>query len=77
VRHAREQSWYARTSYGIAVLHYDEVSRLIKDPCLGGGLRNWPAANEVSGRWAQCWTSVIARHEDADHARLRRLLNQL
>jgi hypothetical protein len=28
VRRAREAGWYARTSYGLAVLRYDQVSRL-------------------------------------------------
>jgi cytochrome P450 len=74
VQAAREQSWYARTNYGIAVLRYDEVSRLIKDPRLRGGLRNWPAANGVAGPWAEWWTSAIGSHEGADHDRLRRLL---
>ena len=30
VKQAREQSWYARTPYGLAILRYDEVSRLRK-----------------------------------------------
>jgi hypothetical protein len=27
VRRAREDGWYARTSYGLAVLRYDQVAR--------------------------------------------------
>jgi hypothetical protein len=27
---AREESWYVRTNYGLAVLRYDEVSTLLK-----------------------------------------------
>jgi cytochrome P450 len=74
VRAARERSWYAKTNLGIAVLRYDEMSRLIKDPRLRGGLRNWPAANGVAGPWAEWWTSAIGSHEGADHERLRELL---
>ena len=29
VRAAREQSWYARTPYGLAVLRYEEMSKLL------------------------------------------------
>ena len=74
VRAAREQSWFARTDYGIAVLRYDEVNRLIKDPRVRGGGRNWPAQNGVAGPWAQWWTHTIGSNEGADHDRLRRLM---
>ena len=39
VRQAREAGWYARTSYGLAVLRYDQVSRLIRHPALRQGSR--------------------------------------
>jgi len=55
VRAAREQSWYARTNYGIAVLRYDEVNRLMKDRRGRQGSRQWPALNDVTGPWAQWW----------------------
>jgi cytochrome P450 len=75
VRSAREQGWYARTNYGIAVLRYDEVSRLIKDRRLRQGSRQWPALNGVSGPWATWWTNALLNLEGDDHRRLRRLLN--
>ncbi len=75
VRAAREQGWYARTNYGIAVLRYDEVSRLIKDRRLRQGSRNWPALNGVAGPWAEWWTQALLNLEGEDHRRLRRLLN--
>jgi cytochrome P450 len=74
VRAARERSWYARTATGIAVLRYEEATRLIKDPRLRSGIRNWPAQVGISGPWAAWWTSTIGSHEGADHERLRRLL---
>ena len=73
-RAAREQSWFARTDHGIAVLRYDEVSRLIKDPRLRGGLRNLPAQKGVTGPWAEWWTHSIGATEGEDHDRLRRLM---
>ncbi len=74
VRAAREQSWYARTDTGFAVLRYDEAARLIKDPRLRSGIRNWPAQVGISGPWATWWMSTIGCHEGADHERLRRLM---
>jgi cytochrome P450 len=71
---AREQSWYARTDTGLAVLRYDEAARLIKDPHLRSGIRNWPAQVGITGPWATWWTSTIGCHEGADHERLRRLM---
>ena len=75
VRAAREQGWYAETNYGIAVLRYDEVSRLIKDRRLRQGSRKWPALNGVCGPWAEWWLKALLNLEGTDHRRLRRLLN--
>ncbi len=75
VREAREQSWYARTPYGIAVLRYEPVSRLIKDRRLVQGSAAWPAHNDVTGPWADWWMRCILNREGDDHARLRRLMN--
>jgi cytochrome P450 len=75
VRAAREQSWYARTNYGIAVLRYDEVNRLMKDRRGRQGSRQWPALNDVTGPWAQWWLKGLLNLEGPDHVRLRRLLH--
>lgn len=75
VREARERSWYARTPYGIAVLRYEPVSRLIKDRRLVQGSAAWPAHNGVTGPWADWWMRCILNREGDDHARLRRLMN--
>lgn len=48
VHEAREQSWYARTPYGIAVLRYDEMNRLVKHPKLRQGSVAWPAHNGIT-----------------------------
>ncbi len=39
VMDAREQSWFARTPYGIAVLRYDEVAKFMRDQRLRQGSR--------------------------------------
>ena len=76
VHAARERSWYATTPYGIAVLGYDEMSRLIKHPKLRQGSVAWPAHNGVTeGPFAQWWASWILNKEGAEHHRLRRLMN--
>jgi cytochrome P450 len=76
VHAARERSWYATTNYGIAVLRYDEVSRLLKHPKLRQGSVQWPAHNGVTeGPFAQWWASWILNKEGEEHHRLRRLMN--
>jgi cytochrome P450 len=76
VHAARESSWYAKTPYGIAVLRYDEMSRLLKHPKLRQGSVAWPAHNGVTdGPFAHWWASWILNKEGAEHHRLRRLMN--
>ncbi len=72
---AREESWYARTNYGLAVLRYDEVSQLLKDRRLKQGSAAWPAHHGVGGPFADWWSQALLNLEGEDHARLRRLLN--
>jgi cytochrome P450 len=76
VHEAREQSWYATTPYGIAVLRYEQVNRLIKHPKLRQGSAAWPAHNGVTeGPFAQWFASWILNKEGEEHHRLRRLMN--
>jgi len=73
---ARERSWYARTNYGLAVLRYDEMSRLLKHPKLRQGSAAWPAHNGVTeGPFADWWASWVLNKEGDEHHRLRRLMN--
>jgi cytochrome P450 len=74
LRAAQEQSWYARTNYGLAVLRYDEVGRLLRDRRLRQGSHKWPALNGVSGPWADWWCKAVLNLEGGDHRRLRRLV---
>src|SRR5262249_31760651 len=76
VHRAREECWYARTSYGLAVLRHDQASRLIRHP----GLRQARSAGAArhgitSGPLADWWAGWVLNKEGADHRRLRKLLN--
>src|SRR4029077_8823918 len=75
VRQARERSWYARTPYGIAVLRYEDVGKLLRDPRLRQGSYAWPAHNDVGGKFADWWLRILLNRVSDDHARLRRLAN--
>ncbi|MDC8804074.1 cytochrome P450 [Halomonas pacifica] len=75
VEQAREQSWYARTPYGIAVLRYDEVNTLVRDRRLRQGSYAWPSHNNAHGSFSDWWMRMLLSKEGADHSRLRRLAN--
>jgi len=76
VREAREASWYARTSYGIAVLRHSQASQLISHPGLRQGSFAWPAHHGIaSGPFADWWANWVLNKEGADHRRLRKLVN--
>jgi cytochrome P450 len=76
VRQARKAGWYARTSYGLAVLRYDQVSRLIRHPALRQGSRLWPAHHGItSGPFADWWSGWVLNLEGEAHHRMRRLLS--
>ncbi|GGK82411.1 cytochrome P450 [Ornithinimicrobium pekingense] len=76
VRRAREESFWARTSYGYAVLRHAEVTALLKDRRFRQGNARWPAQNGItSGMFSDWWQKVLLSLEGADHLRLRRLLN--
>jgi cytochrome P450 len=76
VHRARESGWYAYTSYGLAVLRYDQASRLIRHPAVRQGSVAWPAHHGITaGPLADWWSSWVLNQEGEDHQRLRRLLN--
>jgi cytochrome P450 len=72
---AREKSWFAYTSYGIAVLRYEEINKLIRDQRLRQGSYAWPAHNNAVGSFANWWMRMLLSKEGTDHSRLRRLAN--
>ena len=75
VNAAREASWCARTNYGLAVLRYDEVHKLMRVARLRQGSYAWPKLNGVTGHFANWWENMLLSQEGANHARLRRLAN--
>jgi cytochrome P450 len=75
VRRAREEDWYVETSYGWAVLRYEEGAALLKDRRFRQGNAQWPAQNGIhSGMFSDWWQEVLLSLEGDDHLRLRRLL---
>jgi len=70
---AREQSWFARTPYGLAILRYDEMKAMIMHPLLRQGSYRWPEHNGTTGLWSQWWLRMMLNKEGADHTRLRKL----
>ncbi|HLO19153.1 MAG TPA: hypothetical protein VK192_01505, partial [Sphingomicrobium sp.] len=60
---------------GIAVLRYDDVGKLLRDPRLRQGSYAWPAHNDVTGIFADWWLRILLNRTGDDHARLRRLAN--
>jgi cytochrome P450 len=76
VLEARDRSWFARTTFGIAVIRYDEVSALLKDRRLRQGSFAWPAQNGIEeGPLAEWWSEIMLSKEGEDHRRLRKLGN--
>lgn len=75
VAQARDESWYARTPYGMAVLRYEDVQKLLRHPKLRQGSYRWPSLNGVSGLFARWWESMLLSQEGETHARLRRMAN--
>src|SRR6266567_2155102 len=68
VRRAREAGWYARTSYGLAVLRYDQVSRLIRHPALRQGSRLWPAHHGITSGPDRKSTRLNSSHSQISYA---------
>ena len=76
VHEAREESFWARSSYGYAVLRHAEVTALLKDRRFRQGNAKWPAQNGIhSGMFSDWWQQTLLSLEGQDHLRLRRLLN--
>ena len=76
VKAARAASWFARTPYGLAVLRYDEVQKMLRHPKLRQGSHLWPQHNGVTtGKFATWWCNMLLCQEGDTHARLRRMAN--
>lgn len=75
VHAARDESWYAETPYGWAILRYEEGTAVLKDRRFQQGNARWPAQNGIhDGPWQQWWAETLLSLEGDDHLRLRKLL---
>jgi cytochrome P450 len=75
VHEAREQDWWVRTNYGIAVLRYAEANALLKDRRFQQGTAQWPDQNGIhTGPFHDWWGKTLLALEGGDHTRIRRLL---
>ena len=76
VLRARENHWYAKTPFSIAVLRYADVNALLKDRRLYQGTRRWPAHYGITkGLLSDWWQTMLLSVEGQDHLRLRKLAN--
>ena len=75
VRAARDAGPYARTPYGLAVLRYEQVNKLVNDKRLIQGSARWSEHNGIVGDWARWWANIVLNKEGAEHVRLRKLVN--
>lgn len=76
VMRARENHWYAKTPFSIAVLRYADVNALLKDRRLYQGTRRWPAHYGITeGLLSDWWQTMLLSVEGQDHLRLRKLAN--
>lgn len=75
VHAAREQDWWVRTNYGIAVLRYAEANAILKDRRFQQGTARWPEQNGIhTGPFQEWWRKTLLALEGEDHTRIRRLL---
>ncbi|ANH37237.1 Biotin biosynthesis cytochrome P450 [Nocardioides dokdonensis FR1436] len=75
VHSAREQTWWARTPYGFAVLRHAESAALLRDRRFIQGNARWPEQNGIhSGLFHDWWAETLLSLEGGDHDRVRRLL---
>lgn len=75
VHQARDESWYAETNWGWAILRYAEANAVLKDRRFRQGNARWPAQNGIhSGLFSDWWGETLLSLEGDDHARIRRLL---
>jgi len=73
MRAARAAHWCAETPYGLAVLRYHAVGRILRDRRFRQGSHNWPATVGIEGRFAEFWRQSVIGQEGAAHKRLRAL----
>lgn len=73
VMKAREQSFAARTPYGIAILRHAETGALLRDRRLRQGSHGWPYLQGLEGSFADFWKRSVISQEGKTHRQLRDL----
>lgn len=77
VRAAAERHWYARSSLGPVVLHYEDCAAILRDKRFRSAGANHLADQGVTdGPVADMWRDLILNIEGERHGRLRRLVSQ-
>jgi cytochrome P450 len=76
VRAAAEQSWYAETALGPAVLRYADCVAILRDRRFRQpGVDHFAAQGVTEGPLAEMWSRLLLNLEGADHTRLRALVS--
>ena len=70
---ARDAHWCAETPYGLAVLRYMEVGRILRDRRFRQGSHAWPDTVGIEGRFADFWRDSVIGQEGDAHRKLRAL----
>lgn len=70
---ARAAHWCAETPFGLAVLRYRDVGRVLRDRRFRQGSHNWPETVGIAGAFADFWRQSVIGREGAAHRRLRAL----
>ena len=70
---ARDQNWCAETPFGLAILRYREVGRILRDRRFRQGSHAWPDTVGIEGAFADFWCNSIISREGKAHQKLRAL----
>ncbi len=70
---ARDAHWCAQTPYGLAVLRYMEVGRILRDRRFRQGSHAWPDTVGIAGPFADFWRASVIGREGDEHRKLRAL----
>ncbi len=70
---ARDTHWCAETPFGLAVLRYRQVGKILRDRRFRQGSHNWPDTVGIKGSFADFWRASVIGREGAEHQKLRAL----
>ena len=73
VEAARDAHWCAETPFGLAVLRYRQVGKILRDRRFRQGSHNWPDTVGISGAFADFWRASVIGREGEEHQKLRAL----